>query len=86
MQQRKVEINEVMKNIRRSIRIVTMQLNCKNALFFLIINMSISCANAADITMMKYGYGLIYWGKKAYTADPMVYPLQNSYAYNNIMG
>ncbi|MCE0826884.1 transposase [Buttiauxella sp. A2-C2_NF] len=55
-------------------------------LFLLLFNMSITCANAVGVIVMKYGYGEIYWGKKAFTADPMVYPLNESSAYERLMG
>ncbi|WP_330985829.1 MULTISPECIES: transposase [Enterobacterales] len=52
-------------------------------LFFSAVSMSY--VNATDVIVMKFGYGEIYWGKKAFTVDPVVYPLKDSYAYEKLM-
>lgn len=60
-------------------------MNNRIILFILFYNMSITCANAVDVIVMKYGYGEIYWGKNASTADPIVYPLNESSAYADLI-
>ncbi len=54
-------------------------------LFLLLLNLSIVGANATGIEVIKYGYGKIYWGTKASTAEPMVYPLNESSAYSDLI-
>jgi len=65
---------------------VKLQINIKKwggVLF--ILNLSISGANATGVELIKYGYGKIYWGKKASTAKPVVYPLSESSAYEDLI-
>ncbi|WP_330985832.1 MULTISPECIES: transposase [Enterobacterales] len=54
-------------------------------LFFLLSNISVFYANAADVIIMRKGYGLIYWGDKSSTYNPSVYPLKGSYAYEELL-
>lgn len=54
-------------------------------LFLLFLNSSIADVHATGIAVIKYGYGKIYWGKKASTADPVVYPLDESSAYDDLI-
>lgn len=37
------------------------------------------------IEMVKYGYGEIYWGGEASTAEPVIYPLNESSAYDALI-
>ena len=54
-------------------------------LFLCLLNLSIAGANATGVSLIKYGYGKIYWGKKASTAEPVVYPLSESSAFENLI-
>ncbi len=54
-------------------------------LFLFLLNLSIADANATEVVLIKYGYGKIYWGKKASTAEPVVYPLSESSAYEDLI-
>lgn len=54
-------------------------------LFLCLLNLSIAGANATGIALIKYGYGKIYWGKKASTAEPAVYPLSESSAFEDLI-
>ncbi|HED3667364.1 TPA: transposase, partial [Citrobacter freundii] len=54
-------------------------------LFLYLLNLSIAGANATGVSLIKYGYGKIYWGKKASTAEPVVYPLSESSAFENLI-
>lgn len=68
-------------------RIGSVNLKINNVKFTVVFfcAVSITYVNATDVIVMKFGYGEIYWGKKAFTVDPVVYPLNDSYAYDKLM-
>ena len=53
--------------------------------FLLFVHQLIASVNAAGLSAIKYGYGKIYWGEKASTAKPVVYPLHESFAFNDLV-
>lgn len=74
-------LNSISSSRKRNVKL---KIN-NERIMFLFLYLSISCANAADVSIMKYGYGEIYWGSKASTPDPVVYPLKDSYAYERLI-
>lgn len=54
-------------------------------IFLLLLNLPMASVNANEVIIIKYGYGKIYWGRGASTAEPIVYPLNESSAYESLI-